>query len=600
VRAALVLGVAVSACRGTPPARPGLDVTVASRDAAAVLPCDAELALAATLSAEGRLERTLRALDAFAARCPESVARSWRARVTALAAIGRRAEALALAATIEAEPDADELTRGAARAARLAAAAPDEGPIADGDWGRATALEDEGYALLEYGSPERALDRFRRACQLHVSCTQSRTGAALAMRALGDRPGAQRELDRALYLAEAAASATGATAAKVVAAAGLPDRGTFVASPTSARWALVTRSVVSLLHGSTLRQLLRVDVPKHVGPAPTRFEDRVCVDRCTAGAFSPNGTSFAWTSDGQSLFALDLVHPSAAVLLADDVGFSPMSVAFSPDGRLMATNLRDGIGLWDMATHTRLAVVAGATPIAFSADGSRITTSKGVFDVASGRLLRALRLQAHEDARYIAADARSVVTATGHTNVRIHDLEGRAPPAALPGAASLFRGALSPDGRLLATTPVTATMTLWDVATRREAQSWTPDLAFEGIAFSPSGAVVAAWGSPARVELWDVIAQRPLRTLKAGASGARGTYVNDAIFSSDGSLLLAYTNAPYRGLVWARARGGVAARADDERAPDVTALPERSRACRIGRDLYPFALCEDRERPAKP
>ena len=159
-------------------------------------------------------------------------------------------------------------------------------------------------------------------------------------------------------------------------------------------------------------------------------------------------------------------------------------VAFSPDGRLLATASGDKTArLWDPATGDCRRTLTGHTDevftgVAFSPDGRLLATASGdktarLWDPATGDRLRTL---------------------TGHTG--------------------MVRGvAFSPDGRLLATAGGDKTARLWDPATGECLRTLTGHTAGLGVAFSPDGRLLATASSDKTARLWDPATGERLRTL---------------------------------------------------------------------------------------
>jgi hypothetical protein len=409
---------------------------------------------------------------------------------------------------------------------------------ADVDWAKGVAAEDNAFSRLDRGDAEGALAGFEEACTLRAECNQSRAGAALALRALGEDRDAHALIERVRADAERRAGAASRIEESV------PPLGVFAASTIGSRWAVVSYGELVMLRATTLQEIARIRLPKHEGPVPGRYEERMCAERCSASAFSRDGRWFAWTGVGDSLDLVDVTSGRAATV-AHDTGWDPMDVQFSPDGTLLASNVKDGIALFEIASRARLRVVPGKAPLAFSADGARITTSAGVFDVATGRAL-----------------------GTG------------APKAKpLPQKTPEFRRVPSPDGKLLAAAAVLDYLELLDLATTQKTRTWNTHLAFEGIAFSPDGTTIAAWGRPAHLLLLDARGQSD-RDLDGTELGKRDV-IDDAAFSHDGKLIVARALTPAIA-VW------------DVTSGTRTALWKKGdgrRACAIGRDRFPVEVC---------
>ncbi len=153
------------------------------------------------------------------------------------------------------------------------------------------------------------------------------------------------------------------------------------------------------------------------------------------------------------------------------------SVAFSPDGTLLATGSRDKtIRLWCVADGTPVRTLKGHThwvnSVAFSPDGTLLATG------ANDRTVRLWRV----------ADGGPVRTLKGHTDL-------------------VNSVAFSPNGVLLATGANDRTVRLWRVATGEVRTleghaGLTPWI--KSVAFSPDGTLLASGADDKTVRLWSL------------------------------------------------------------------------------------------------
>jgi WD40 repeat protein len=206
-------------------------------------------------------------------------------------------------------------------------------------------------------------------------------------------------------------------------------------------------------------------------------------------------------------------------------------VAFSPDGRTLASVDGGQIVIWDMATRKPVGRALeghgdAVFSLAFSRDGKTLVSSS-----RSKNNLRFWNLETRSPDREpitthggtavslaLSPDGRTMATGGGDKAVLFWDLQTRTPSGALSGHASNVESlAFTSDGKMLASGSWDGTVILWDVETRgrlgaalgaeQASRQSLPQI--ESVAFSPDGSYLAAGGGGGIV-LWDVATRTPI------------------------------------------------------------------------------------------
>lgn len=240
-------------------------------------------------------------------------------------------------------------------------------------------------------------------------------------------------------------------------------------------------------------------------------------------------------------------------------------VAFSPDGRLVASGSVRETKVWDTATGKNVATLADAGLvrfIEFSPDGRKLalSTAQGeqgsitIVDVATRR--NVATLQTHNSGSFMAIqpDGETLIwtddvviapdgksrTPARHTTVKLWDMRtGRNTPICCICKSDerlrlVVAVAFSRDNKILAARDDMGAIEIWDLATSRKTAVLCDNVEMSSfsLAFSPDGKILASGGADKAVKLWDVAAAKSIAILRGHCAE-----VFSVTFSRDGKTL---------------------------------------------------------------
>ena len=235
------------------------------------------------------------------------------------------------------------------------------------------------------------------------------------------------------------------------------------------------------------------------------------------------------------------------------------SVAFSPDGAILASRSYGSVKLWDVATRRTTLILSqrgiSAASVAFSPDGTLLAIGRSdsrvtLRDIPNKRNIAEFVLQPIDEdyVNSVAFSPDGTLLAAAKNNffddgiVNVWNVETKQNVATFEeNSLKFFSVLFSPDGTLLASRADDNTVKLWDVGTKENIATLESQNGWvNSVEFSPDGTILATgygdnhWEGIEgnTVKLWDVGTKENIATLEGHSEG-----VSSVVFSPDGTLL---------------------------------------------------------------
>ena len=229
-------------------------------------------------------------------------------------------------------------------------------------------------------------------------------------------------------------------------------------------------------------------------------------------AFSPDGNAIVGTQNQ----VWSIVTKEKITTFSPDGGING-PVAFSPNGKTIASTAGRTIKLWDIATKqelVRMESEASIDTLSISHDGALVAGAGSdglvkVWEVNTGQLINTFRHDARVNSIAFSPTENILASGSGDTIVKLWNAITGTEILTIESTGIISAMAFSPDGKTLAWNDTTGadTIHLWDVATQSSIASYENSVGFsiDSLALSPDNKTfVAVDAHYDIVKVWDI------------------------------------------------------------------------------------------------
>jgi WD40 repeat protein/predicted Ser/Thr protein kinase len=274
--------------------------------------------------------------------------------------------------------------------------------------------------------------------------------------------------------------------------------------------------------------------------------------------FSPDGATLALGEMDNRILLLGLKTGQTIEIPSPAEGNAVTALAFSPDGRLLASGhgYSDGaIYLYNALTGAYIGSLEGhrgwVSKLVFAPDGQRLYSASAdqtirVWDPAQKREID--RLRGHTgglSGLALFPDGRALASCAADGSVRVWDLKSKPRPpahAVLPVRVGPIGAPFTADSRRLITASPTNPVIIWDVATAKEIQR-LPALGtnHHSVALSPDERLLALGSLDGTIRIWDLSGQRLVKEFRP-----QSTPIFALRFWDGGKTLMSHAMVPHQ------------------------------------------------------